>query len=159
METENRLNAEEPIEEVIKEAHKRRVQALVRATKRGQVNLLISDVNHKEPRISIPIAHGRLATFFATAVYIQDITVAELDIPDTPMEMLIYDRYQEQNPLSKYKQLAKYLPDFIASLHPKASNLPVYVFRSFQDLKAKKPVVKVKFQGNLLTAQTDTSRI
>ena len=139
-------------------AHEIREEYLVEATGRNRINLLMKNFGEREPRISV-IRNGYNAAYFARAVPDSQITVSEMELPETPMEMLLYDYTETRNLIEQYRQIAKHIPDFIYSLYPKSSGLPIYVFQSLKDYRNREPTAKIEIKKSLVTVEINNSKL
>lgn len=150
------------IQEQLKNAeivHGIRQKRLERAARKERVDLLITGITHSEPMISI-IGHKYYADYFASAVPVSQMLLHSMaELPDTPLEMLIYDDFQVDNLAEKYQQIAKHIPDFINNLNNKCSKLPIYIYQSLKDFRNKKPTATVEFNKLSVTVEIDESMI
>lgn len=146
--------------QIIQECHERRQKAISSATRKGAADLLIHDLDSSEPYLFIPMHYrGHVATFFAFATRTSQISVKSLNIPETPMEMLIYDPEEKVDKEARLVQISMHLPGFLASLHPEAGKLPINIYNNFKDLRDKKPLVIFNFGQTPHSIEVDMTRL
>lgn len=141
------------------QTHQRREVALKNAANRRRIDLTISLPESDEPWLYIREGNSYTGTFFARIPEPSKLLIEEMDIPKTPMEIINYDQFAHEDIGERLTQIGKYLPHFISELYPKAKGLPINVYMNYECLKRQKPLIKVKYEGTLVTVDIDKSRL
>lgn len=127
---------QEQYQEALKGFQKRRREALEKAFKIGKLELILRSQEGNEPTLWLVTVSTtpRLAMLFADIVYADSINVGELDTPENPMEMLIYEPKQTK-PVDQIEQIAKHIPAFLRDLYSDQVLPPIYVYQNWATFK------------------------
>ena len=140
--------------QLFREIYKRRQFALQQTVERSRgVHILIPTLASQEPRISLITGSRKRpeAMAIANAVNCGSITVKELNIPETPLEMLVYEPTWSENEENKLIQIAKHLPDYFAELGVNIGRKTISIYRTLKDYREGIVTARVRFKKGLLT--------
>lgn len=122
-------------------------EAIERAIKRGFLDLVV--FWQKPDSIVLRIVKNTEgeSRHFVEAVPRTAMTIEEIDEPDMPWEMIV------NAPSVNLSEASKELPTFLHFFYPPAAELPIYIYRSRQDFRQKKPAAIVQFENDLVTVK------